>query len=142
MTSETAVCPAHIHTVRVYYEDTDAGGVVYHTNYLAFCERARTEWLRSLGYSQHALLREDIGFAVRDLSCRFFAPAHLDDLLEIHSRIASHSRARMVFEQTIWRGDKKLFAATVTVFCLNMQTRGPMAFAPDFLSLLTSETST
>ena len=141
MTSETALCPAHIHTVRVYYENTDTAGVVYHANYLAFCEQARTEWLRALGYSQQSLFREHTAFAVRDLSCRFYAPAHLDDLLEVHTRIQRHSRARIVFEQTIVCDGKKLFAATVTVFCLNMQTRAPMPFPSDFLSLLTSETS-
>ena len=140
MTSETARCPEHIHTLRVYYQDTDTAGVVYHANYLAFCEQARTEWLRGHGYSQQRLFHEHTAFAVRDLSCRFYAPAHLDDLLEVRSHISRHSRARIVFEQTIWRGDKKLFAATVTVFCLNMQTRAPMAFPSDFLSLLATET--
>ena len=140
MTSETARCPEHIHTLRVYYQDTDTAGVVYHANYLAFCEQARTEWLRGHGYSQQRLFREHTAFAVRDLSCRFYAPAHLDDLLEVRSHIPRHSRARIVFDQTIWRGDKKLFAATVTVFCLNMQTRAPMTFPPDFLSLLATET--
>ncbi len=77
-------------SVRVYYEDTDAGGVVYYANYLKFCERTRTEWLRALGVAQHALLDEQgVGFVVRSVQADYLAPARLDDALEVSARIAS-----------------------------------------------------
>lgn len=138
--AQPASCPVLTHVIRVYYEDTDAAGVVYHTNYIAYCERARTEWLRGCGYSQQALFREHIGFAVRDLTCRFIAPAQLDDLLEVRSRILRHGPARIVFEQTIMRGEESIFRAEVTVFCVNTQTRAPRPFPPEFLTLLATET--
>jgi len=88
--------------VRVYYEDTDAAGVVYHSNYLKFMERARTEWLRSAGYSQKILEQvEGIVFVVAKMNIEFISPARFDDTLNIHSKITSIDGARLVFEQAI-----------------------------------------
>ena len=86
--------------VRVYYEDTDAGGVVYYANYLKFCERARTEWLRTLGVSQQALIDEQgLAFVVRSVQADYLASARLDDALEVVTRVAMLRRASLLFEQ-------------------------------------------
>jgi acyl-CoA thioester hydrolase len=90
--------------VRVYYEDTDAGGVVYHANYLRFFERARTEWLRALGLEQDALRRgEGILFAVKSLSMDFLKPARFNELLWVDSQVAELKRASLVFDQVLTR---------------------------------------
>jgi len=88
--------------IRVYYEDTDAAGVVYHSNYLNFMERARTEWLRSAGYSQKTLEQEEgIVFVVARMDIEFLSPACFDEQLTVHSRITTMNGARLVFEQAI-----------------------------------------
>ena len=90
--------------VRVYWEDTDAGGVVFYANYLKFFERARTEWLRSLGVGQQRL-REDTGglFVVSGVVLRYHRPARLDDALEVTARITELGRASMTLQQQAWR---------------------------------------
>lgn len=116
--------------VRVYYEDTDAGGVVYYANYLRFLERARTELLRNLGFGQAALAADaGIAFAVRSLTVEFLKPARLDDRLEIVTRIDSLGRAQAVFEQHINRDGETLLTATVRLACLDLQ-RGRAAAMP------------
>lgn len=95
---------AFVWPVRVYYEDTDAGGVVYYANYLKFMERARTEWLRTRGLEQDVLIKEqDLVFAVRSLSIDYIRPARLDDLLRVRVTVSELRRASIVFEQTINR---------------------------------------
>lgn len=95
--------------VRVYYEDTDAGGVVYYANYLRFFERARTEWLRNLGFEQDRLLQDTgIAFAARSVEVEYLKPARLDDMLDVVSRIDSLGRAQIVFAQRIERGGEIL----------------------------------
>jgi acyl-CoA thioester hydrolase len=126
--------------VRVYYEDTDAGGVVYYANYLKFCERARTEWLRALGLSQQALLSEQqLGFVVRSVQADYFAPARLDDALEVRTRIATRRRASLVFDHDILRGDELLFNARVLVACLDMRRLRPTALPASLHALLESQ---
>ena len=93
------------HPVRVYWEDTDAGGIVFYANYLKFCERARTEWLRSLGLQQQALRDETGGmFVVTDTQTRHLRPARLDDLLLVTTRLTELGRASMTLEQVAWLG--------------------------------------
>ena len=88
--------------VRVYYEDTDAAGVVYYANYLKFMERARTEWLRTLGFEQSQLVREQgLGFVARSVSIDYLKPARLDDMLDVVSGIDTASRAQIVFAQRV-----------------------------------------
>ena len=88
--------------VRVYYEDTDAGGVVYHTNYINFMERARTEWLRDLGFEQDELLaKEGVIFAVRSVQADFFLPAKFNDELIISSRVIKKGKASITIEQEV-----------------------------------------
>lgn len=100
--------------LRVYYEDTDAGGVVYHANYLNFCERARTEWLRHVTGGRQRLHREDgILFVVRRVSVDYRRPAKLDDLLTIETRLASIRKVRMTMQQTILRDGEVLAIADI-----------------------------
>jgi len=90
-------------TYRVYYEDTDAGGVIYHSNYLKFMERVRTEWLRHAGYSQHELAKGHLLFVVHSLSVRYIAPGRLDDELVVTATIKEVRRASLVFLQQVRR---------------------------------------
>ena len=107
-------------TFRVYYEDTDAGGVVYYANYLRFLERARTEMLRAIGFEQAQLLRvEGVAFAVRSLAVDYLKPARLDDLIEVSSSIRELGRAQMVFAQQISRSNDVLLESTGRVACID-----------------------
>lgn len=109
----------HTFPIRVYYEDTDLAGIVYYANYLRFIERARTEWVRSLGVDQVRLRREEgIVFAVRRLEADYLRPAKFDDELAVTTRPAGATGARIVLEQEVLRGGERLFAATVTLVCL------------------------
>lgn len=112
--------------IRVYYESTDAGGVVYHAEYLKFFERARTEWLRSLGFEQ-AKLRTDDGvlFVVRNMRIKYVRPAKFDELLQVKSRLVELGRSRFVFEQRLLRGEEPLTQATVEVVCVADATFKP-----------------
>lgn len=110
----------HRFPIRVYYEDTDMGGIVYHANYLKYIERARSDWVRGMGIDQRALKADDgLIFAVRRVECDYLGPARLDDVLEVRTRVLSVSGARLVMEQEVWRGPDRLVSATVTVVCLN-----------------------
>jgi acyl-CoA thioester hydrolase len=110
--------------VRVYYEDTDAGGIVYYANYLKFFERARTEWLRSLGVNQDSLLREhDVMFVVKSVSADYHAPARLDDVIKLTLRIDKLGRASIQFVQEAWCGDRLLNTAHVKVGCVDSALR-------------------
>lgn len=105
--------------VRVYYENTDAGGVVYHAEYLKFYERARTEWLRCLGFEQPDLRAEDgVMFVVRSMQIQYLQPARFNELLEVRSRLCELGRSRFVFEQLLTRGGETLNQATVEVVCV------------------------
>ena len=106
--------------VRVYYEDTDAGGVVYYANYLRFMERARTEWLRQLGFEQDELVRRDgVVFAVHRASVDFIKPARFNDLLDVTVRIARRGRASMTFVQSVRRGAQTLCQGEIKVACID-----------------------
>ena len=114
--------------VRVYYEDTDAGGVVYHAGYLRFFERGRTEWLRALGFSQQRLSAEHATlFTVVAISVEFHRPARLDDMLTVRSEVRESSGASVHFGQQILRADdaELLASATVRVACLDADTFRP-----------------
>jgi acyl-CoA thioester hydrolase len=110
--------------VRVYYEDTDAGGIVYYANYLKFFERARTEWLRAIGVGQQVLLAEhDAMFVVKNVSADYHAPAKLDDVLKLTLRIEKLGRASIQFVQQAWCGDRLLNTAHVKVGCVDSALR-------------------
>ena len=114
--------------VRVYYEDTDAGGVVYYANYLKFLERARTEYLRALGFEQDQLKQEyGIIFAVHSLSIRYQKPAVFNDALTVTAVIIDKGKARLTFKQMITRDkdNTSLCSAEVTIACLNAKKFSP-----------------
>ncbi|MCA1922820.1 MULTISPECIES: tol-pal system-associated acyl-CoA thioesterase [Buttiauxella] len=114
--------------VRVYYEDTDAGGVVYHASYVAFYERARTEMLRHHHFSQQDLLAERVAFVVRRMTVDYLAPARLDDLLEIQSEITSMRGTSMVFTQRIVNADNQVLnEAEVLIVCVDPHLMKPRA---------------
>jgi len=118
--------------VRVYYEDTDAGGIVYYANYLKFFERARTEWLRAAGIGQQRLLDEHgAGFVVRSARIDYHAAARLDDEIVLTLAIAKFGRASVVFSQQALRGEQLLAAAEVKVGCVDLATLRPCAFPDD-----------
>ena len=121
--------------VRVYYEDTDAAGVVYYANYLKFMERARTEWLAARGFEVAALEREHgIAFVVRHAEIDWLAPARLGDRLDVTFALVAGRRASLVADQEIRRGDETLARARITVACLDharwRPARIPKALAP------------
>lgn len=114
----------HRFPVRVYYEDTDALGIVYYVNYLKFAERARTEMLRLAGHDQFDLLaREGIGFTVRRCEVEYFTSARLDDALEVRTRMTDVRGASMRIEQSIWRGETELARIALRVACVNPEGR-------------------
>jgi len=131
--SHAARSKDHVSSFRIYYEDTDSGGVVYYANYLRFLERARTELLRELGFEQAQLARDsDIAFAVRSLQVEYLKPARLDDLIEVHSTIGELGRAQVVFLQRIEREGELLVDATVRVACLDL-ARGKATAIPKII---------
>jgi acyl-CoA thioester hydrolase len=118
--------------VRVYYEDTDAGGIVYYANYLKFFERARTEWLRALGIHQQQLLdQEGAAFVVRSAAVEYISAARLDDQLEVRLTVEKLGRASVQFVQQAWRGDTLLSTAAVKVGCVDAASMRPRPL-PDF----------
>lgn len=117
--------------VRIYYEDTDLGGVVYYANYLRYLERARSEWLRALGVSQSGLLADSrVLFAVTSVSIRYLSPARFEDLLVVTSELTRLQRASMTFAQQIRResaAGELLCEAEVRAACLDADTMRPRA---------------
>lgn len=109
----------HSFPVRVYYEDTDMGGIVYYANYLRFIERARSDWVRSLGIDQNAMREKDgIVFAVRRVEADYLLPAKFDDDLLVRTRLTAVTGARLTMAQEVLRDDALLFRAEVTVVCV------------------------
>ena len=120
--------------IRVYWEDTDAGGVVYHGSYVRFLERARTEWLRARGTGQQALKTDDdVVLAIRHMTLEFLAPAHLDDELQVDVVMTERRAASLRMAQAISRGDRVLVAADVRVACLTASTFRPRPL-PEWLA--------
>ena len=110
--------------VRVYYEDTDAAGVVYYANYFKFCERARTEWLRAVGFNSSSMLEErGLVFAVRAVKGDFLASATLDDALQVVSTLDKLGGASLIFGQRVMRGTELLFDAQIVIACINIAAR-------------------
>lgn len=122
----------HHFTCRVYYEDTDLAGIVYYANYLKFIERARSEWVRTLGIDQAALKRDrGLVFAVRRVEADYLTPAHFDDRLTVETTVQDHTAARLILGQDVLRNDERLFSATVTLVALaenGRPTRLPAEF--------------
>ena len=120
--------------ITVYYEDTDAGGVVYHSNYLNFFERARTEWLRALGISQQQLLADDLAFVVRHADIDFRKAARFEQQFEVVTTIAETKRASLIFDQQLVDADGQVYcAAKVTVVSVSLSRMKPVAVPPHIL---------
>lgn len=133
--------PFHL-PVRVYWEDTDGGGVVYYANYLRFMERARSEWLRSLGIDQAALARvERIQFAVVEAQLRYRLPARYDDLLDVSAVVSGWKGASVAFQQDVRRAadGELLAAATIRAACLDSDSLKPRPLPPALLKELKGE---
>ncbi len=117
--------------VRVYYEDTDAGGVVYYANYLKFCERARTDWLRAIGLEQGRLAADqNIIFVVRSVKADYLQPAVLDDLLDVVTTLGKLGHASLVFDQKIQRGGQILFETLITIACIDRVSKRATPIPP------------
>ena len=128
--------------VRIYYEDTDAAGIVYHANYLKFMERARTEWLRQLGYEQNALA-EQVGilFVVRKIVIDYIQPARFNDEITVLSSVARLGRATLEFVQNIVIEDAVLSQGRVKVGCIDRRTLRPMAMPADIYTEIANATA-
>lgn len=125
--------------ITVYYEDTDAGGVVYYANYLRYLERARTEWLRALGTPREQL-RASVGwiFVVSDVEAKYLRPARLDDRLNVHCEVQEASRASLLFAQTVERDGETLMQARVRVACVDQTSFKPRRLPAELLNALQS----
>ena len=139
MPPATPAAPAPFsHLLRVYWEDTDAGGVVFYANYLKFFERARTEWLRALGVGQQAM-RERTGaiFVVTDTSVRYRAPARLDDELRVTVALHKYGTASMTIVQQAWRGATLLAEGEIRIGCVDDGTFRPRRIPTEVMATLT-----
>lgn len=137
MTPVDAATAPYALPLRVYYQDTDAGGVVYHSRYLDFFERARYEWLRGLGCSGLDLAgRLGVVFVVRSASVAFRRPARLDDLLHVSVRLAELGRSRVRLGQTVKRGGEILVEGDVELACVEAQSFRPVAVPAELRALL------
>jgi acyl-CoA thioester hydrolase len=125
--------------VRVYYEDTDAGGVVFYANYLKFFERARTEMLRAMGYEQDELIaNEGIIFVVRSIQVDYLSPARFNEQLQVSAKVVLARKASLTFEQVITRDDDVLCKGSVRIACLDARTMRPKAI-PETLFIVILE---
>jgi acyl-CoA thioester hydrolase len=133
----TATAKPFRHATRVYWEDTDAGGIVYYANYLKFFERARTEWLRSLGVEQQSM-REDSGamFIVSRTALRYLRPARLDDLLEVTVSVRDAARVSLCLEHQALRGTELLAEGEIRIACVDAPTLRPRRIPDDVLKRL------
>ncbi len=126
--------------VRVYYEDTDAGGVVFYANYLKFFERARTEMLRAMGFEQDELIaNEGIIFVVRSVQVDYLSPARFNELLQVSAEVTLAKKASLVFAQLITRGDAVLCKSQIRIACLDVNALRPKAIPENLLELLNHE---
>ena len=134
VTPQPSVETSHQFAIRVYYEDTDAGGIVYYANYLKFFERSRTEWLREIGINQQSFLQQKLGFVVRKVEMDNLASAKLDDLLEVKSTIITLKRASLVFQQQITnQAQQVLCTAKIRVACVDFSQHKPCAIPESIL---------
>ncbi|MDF1670277.1 MAG: tol-pal system-associated acyl-CoA thioesterase [Roseovarius sp.] len=110
----------HRFPIRVYYEDTDMAGIVYYANYFKYIERARSDWVKSLGIDQNSMREQDgVVFAVRRVEADYHAPARFDDALQVETRVQTVTGARLVLQQEVTRDGDLLFGAIVTIVCIN-----------------------
>jgi len=126
--------------VRVYYEDTDVSGVVFHANYLKFFERARTEMLRALGYEQDKLIiNESVVFTVRSVQVDYLRPARFNELLQVSAEVIFAKKVSLTFEQQITRGNDVLCQSIIRIACLDANNMRPKIIPENLLELLKNE---
>ena len=126
--------------VRVYYEDTDAGGVVFYANYLKFFERARTEMLRTIGYEQDELIaNEGMIFAVRSVQVDYLRPARFNELLQVSAEVVDAKKVSLTFEQQIIRGNDVLCKSIIRIACLDANNMRPKIIPENLIELLKNE---
>lgn len=111
----------HLFPIRVYYEDTDMGGIVYHANYLRYIERARSDWVRNLGNDQNAMKDAGLVWVVRKIEAEYLNTAKFDDELQVETEVANLSGVRLTMNQLITRGDTEIFRASVTAVCMTTE---------------------
>lgn len=126
--------------VRVYIEDTDAGGIVFYVNYLKYMERARTECLRALGFAKAGIMDDKEMFVVHSLNVDYKQPAKLDELISVEAHIIQVKRSSVIFRQNIWRDEELLCTATVKIACVNRDTLKPIAMPDNMHASLTTST--
>jgi acyl-CoA thioester hydrolase len=123
--------------LRVYWEDTDAGGIVFYANHLKFFERARTEWLRALGFGQEQLRTQaGVLFVVAETAVRYLRPARLDDRVDVTVAVTEAKRASLALAQQAWRGDELLSAATIRLGCVDTATLRPCRIPANLLQAI------
>lgn len=124
--------------IRVYYEDTDAGGVVFYANYLKFFERARTEMLRDFGFEQDQLIQiQKLIFVVRSVKVDYLKPAKFNDLINVNSVVIEKKKTSLIFKQSILREDLLLCDAEIRIACLDAQTMKPKPIPTEILEKIT-----
>ncbi len=129
--------PAFQHELRIYWEDTDAGGVVFYANYLKFMERARTEWLRGLGFEQEVMRREEgLMFVVSDTALRYLSPARLDDWLRVTVNPTEIGRVSLTIDQQVWRGETLLTEGRIRIGCVDAASLKPSRIPARILQCL------
>ncbi len=124
------------HPVRVYIEDTDAGGIVYYVNYLKFMERARTEYMRSLGFDRQVIFNNELMFVVRDVNVNYLEPARLDDELQVTARLVDSGAAYILLAQCVRRGDDVLAEGEVRIVCVDQRKLIPRRMPAPLLAAL------
>ena len=124
--------------MRVYIEDTDAGGIVYYANYLKFMERARTEYMRSLGYGKVALF-DGLQLVVHDLQLKYHKPARLDDEIVVSAELTGLTKVTFSMSQAVYLGDQLLVEGSVRVACINADNKRPAAIPKAMFQHLTSQ---
>ena len=124
--------------MRVYIEDTDAGGIVYYANYLKFMERARTEYMRSLGYGKVALF-DGLQLVVHDLQLKYHKPARLDDEIVVSAKLTGLTKVTFSMSQAVYLGDQLLVEGSVRVACINADNKRPAAITKAMFQHLTSQ---
>ncbi|CAA0097809.1 Acyl-CoA thioesterase YbgC [Zhongshania aliphaticivorans] len=123
--------------LRVYMEDTDAGGIVFYVNYLKFFERARTEYMRALGFHKAAFIDESLMFVVTDLTTKYLRSAKLDEQLIVTAKVIAAAKASLSFDQHVYRGDEVLCSAQVKLACVDKVALKPKRIPEALLSVLT-----
>lgn len=125
--------------VRIYYEDTDAGGIVYYANYLKFFERGRTEFLRELSIEQDSLLKKNIAFVVRKVEMDCIKSARFNDLLSVKTQITYHKKASLMFKQKVFHENGELLCqASTLIACVNLQKMKPTAIPAEIIEVISS----